>query len=166
MATIQKKQPRPKPGIRNSFEDFMIELNKRVEFELASLFVLEADNQTLRQVANKGEGIDFINRVNFPLGRGLSAWVAQKGKVVYLPDIHRGSRHGINPIRSYLSIPLEVNNKTVAVLNLGHVVPHAFDQKTVTQITAISKDLTRKIYNRTYLNYASNCPNQESSRSS
>jgi GAF domain-containing protein len=157
MATTKKMQKgakQSKSGASQSFTDFMAELNKSVDFEMGSLFVMEEDSCTLKQVATKGEGIDFINRVNFPMGKGLSAWVAQKGKPVYLPDIHRGSRHGLNPIRSYLSIPLEVNNKTIGVLNLGHVVPNAFDKKAVARIEALSKDMTRKIYNRTFLNYS------------
>ena len=129
-----------------SFDAFLTELNKNIDFEMGSLFVLENGTSTLKQVATKGVGIDFINRVHFPLGKGLSAWVAQKGKAIYLPDIHRGNRHGLNPVRSYLSIPLEVNNKTVAVLNLGHVVPNAFDKKTLARIETITKNITRKIY--------------------
>ncbi len=130
------------------FNDFMKKLNEAIEFERGSLFVLEQHSSALKKVASKGEGIDFINDVQFPLGSGLSAWVAQKGKMIYLPDIHRGSRHGLKPIRSYLSMPIEVNNKTVAVLNLGHVVPNAFDKRTFATIKAMSKNITRKVYER------------------
>ena len=154
MKTRNQKAAKRADGL--PFGKFMDELNKTIDFEMGSLFVFERESSTLKQVATKGEGIDFINRVRFPLGVGLSAWVAQKGKMVYLPDIHRGSRHGLNPIRSYLSVPLELNNRTVAVLNLGHVIPNAFDKKTFSRIETICKSLTRKIYNRTYLNYVSN----------
>lgn len=126
-------------------------LTQIVEFESGSLFLFEKDSKILKEVANKGESIDFIRAVHFPMGTGLSAWVAQKGKLIYLPDIHRGSRHGLNPVRSYLSMPLVINNKIVGVLNLGHAVPNAFDAKKIQQIESLSKEVTRKLYNQIYL---------------
>ncbi|MFQ5769468.1 MAG: GAF domain-containing protein [bacterium] len=132
-------------------QKFMEDLNKLVEFESGSLFLIDKMTYSLKEVASKGNGIDFINTVHFPLGTGLSAWVAQKGKLIYLPDIHRGSRHGENPVRSYLSMPLEINNKILGVLNLGHIIPHAFDGKEIEQIETYTKEITRKIYNHLYL---------------
>lgn len=132
---------------------FMESLHNIVEYEDGSLFLLEKDAQSLTEVASRGDGIDFISSVGFPMGKGLSAWVAQKGKMIYLPDIHRGSRHGLNPIRSYLSLPLEVNNRIIGVLNLGHVVPNAFGRRRLKKIRQFCADITREIYNRTYLSY-------------
>ncbi|MFQ5648469.1 MAG: GAF domain-containing protein [bacterium] len=133
--------------------NFMDELKQSVDYDSGSLFVFENKSQTLKEVAKKGEGIDFISSINFPLGNGLSAWVAQKGKMVYLPDIHRGSRHGLNPVRSYLSMPLEINNRIIGVLNLGHVVPNAFNDREQERIYAAAKEITRKIYNHRYLSF-------------
>jgi GAF domain-containing protein len=130
----------------------MESLNQVVEFESGSLFLFEKNSRKLKEVASKGESIDFIRTIHFPRGTGLSAWVAQKGKVIYLPDIHRGSRHGLNPVRSYLSMPLVINNKIIGVLNLGHVVPNAFGAKEIKQIESLSKEVTRKLYNLIYLN--------------
>jgi len=132
---------------------FMEELARNIEFESGSLFVCEADSQNLHEAAKSGEGIDFISSVSFPMGAGLSAWVAQKGKVIYLADIHRGSRHGLRPVRSYLSMPLETNNRVVGVLNLSHTEPNAFDGKRMETIEQLSKEVTRKIYNHKYLKF-------------
>jgi len=135
-----------------TLDNFMEELERSVEFESGSLFIYEAESRNLREVAKSGDGIDFISSVSFPMGTGLSAWVAQKGKIIYLADIHRGSRHGLRPVRSYLSIPLETNNRVVGVLNLGHTVPDAFGGKRMEKIQQLSKEVTRKIYNHKYLN--------------
>lgn len=132
-------------------QNFMDSLYQIVEFESGSLFLFEKDSQILREVVNKGESIDFIRSVHFPMGAGLSAWVAQKGKLIYLPDIHRGSRHGLNPVRSYLSMPLIVNNTIMGVLNLGHVVPNAFGATEIKQIESLGKEIGRKLYNLIYL---------------
>ena len=135
------------------FQAFLEKLHEEVEFESGSLFLLETDTQALKEVAVKGDGIDFISSVHFPMGPGLSAWVAQKCKLIYLNDIHRGSRHGQNPVRSYLSMPLEMNTKVVGVLNLGHTVPNAFDDDKMATIVGMAKEITRKIYTRKYIQY-------------
>lgn len=131
------------------FENFAGKLREQIEFESGSLFVFDSVSNSLKEVASVGDGIDFISAVNFPMGSGLSAWVAQKGKVIHLPDIHRGSRHGLNPIRSYVSVPLELNNRVIGVLNLGHVVPNAFAGCKFEVVMELSKRIARRIYNET-----------------
>lgn len=142
---------------KRGLNEFMNKLCETVEYESGSLFLF--DNNSLHEVASKGDGIDFISSVSFPMGKGLSAWVAQKGKMIYLPDIHRGSRHGLNPVRSYLSLPLELNNRIIGVLNLGHVVPNAFSRRKMKKIQAMSQEIARKIYNRLYLNFSTDGQN-------
>ena len=71
-------------------------------------------------------------------------------KIIHLPDIHRGSRHGMNPVRSYLAVPLEMNNRVVGVLNLGHISPNAFSGSNYEMILDLSRKIARKIYNQTY----------------
>ncbi|TDI87717.1 MAG: GAF domain-containing protein [Caldithrix sp.] len=132
------------------FDSFAVQLREKVEFESASLFIFDSTSDTLKEVAHVGDGIDFISAVNFPMGSGLSAWVAQKGKIIHLPDIHRGSRHGMNPVRSYLAVPLEMNNRVVGVLNLGHISPNAFSGSNYEMILDLSRKIARKIYNQTY----------------
>lgn len=144
----QEKTPR-----LQFYKNFLDELNNAVEYDSGSLFVLQSKTHTLKEVAKRGDGIDFISSIDFPMGSGLSAWVAQKGKIIYLADIHRGSRHGLNPVRSYLSMPLENNNRIVGVLNLGHVIPNAFEREEMITISTLTKDLARKIYNHTYLHF-------------
>ena len=67
-------------SIKVEFEKYMAELNWKLQFESATLFLVENETQTLKEIAHFGEGIDFINKVHFSMGCGLSAWVAQKGK--------------------------------------------------------------------------------------
>lgn len=139
-------------NLKNDLKRLMNDLKESVAYEASSLFVLDDHTQKLKEIIKRGEGIDFINSVHFSMGKGLSAWVAQKGQQIYLPDIHRGSRHGLNPIRSYLSIPLEINEKVVGVLNLGHTVPNAFDTCLQT-INTICQQAARKIYHHYYIDY-------------
>jgi GAF domain-containing protein len=135
------------------FQKYIDNLYEQVEFKSGSLYYIDRTSQSLHEIAKRGEGVDFISAVSFPMGSGLSAWVAQKGKKIYLDDIHRGSRHGLNPVRSYLSLPLELNTKIVGVLNLAHVIPNAFGPAKFKIIESTSREIARKIYNMVYLNY-------------
>lgn len=136
------------------FQEFMDELSRLVEFETGSLFLYDEESKTLKEIARKGDGLDFISSVRFPLGAGLSAWVAQRGRLIYLPDIHRGSRHGENPVRSFLSMPIEINSKIFGALNLGHGTPNAFREEQLKRIEGWSKETIRKIINRKYLKFS------------
>ena len=133
--------------MRELIRNYLEKLKQEADFESGSLFLIDPGSQRLKEVARVGDGIDFISAVKFPMGCGLSAWVAQKGKLIYLPDIHRGSRQGENPVRSYLSIPLEINNKVVGVLNLGHIEPYAFEEK-IEPIKSLCRELVAKLHNR------------------
>ena len=112
-----------------TFGEVLQKLAHTVDFRSASLYVMSPDSGCLRCVAEHGDGINFIEGVKFANGPGLSAWVAQKRRTIHLADIHRGSRHGHEPIRSYLAMPIYVDDEVAAVLNLGHVLPNAFSEK-------------------------------------
>lgn len=139
-------------SLETAISKFMTNLKKSVDFDSGSLFIFYDGIESLQEVVRTGDGIDFISSVRFPMGTGLSAWVAQQGQLIYLSDIHRGSRHGLNPIRSYLSLPIEINDRVVAVLNLSHLIPHAFGENILKTIQTMSKKIARKIYNNMYLN--------------
>lgn len=131
--------------LHSSYYQTAIEsLSKEIEFTCCSLFVFDDTENRLRCVAKLGDGINFIERFRFGLGPGLSAWVAQKRRPVHLPDIHRGSRHGHNPLRCYLSIPILLEGELLGVLNLAHVVPHAFDDH-LTRVDAFARNLALRL---------------------
>jgi GAF domain-containing protein len=134
--TVNRLSAKP-AGITHEFERVSIQgfhdalelLHKAVDFCGASIFVAQSENGFMKCVAEYGEGANFIDRIQFESGSGLTAWVAQRRRPVHLPNIHRGSRHGQSPIRSYLSMPIYCEEKVVGVLNIAHVVPNAFSRQ-------------------------------------
>jgi len=135
-------------NIEKVLTNFLNELNETIDYESGSVFVYDGETSSLKEASKIGDGIDFISSIHFPMGSGLSAWVAQRGQLIYLDDIHRGSRHGMKPIRSYLSMPLEFNDELVGVLNLSHIVPNAFNDDKMNTIKTMGKRIARTIHNQ------------------
>jgi putative methionine-R-sulfoxide reductase with GAF domain len=137
-------------GLRSPVVDqnnlILNELRQVVDFKWATIFLYDEVTRRLKIVAQVGDGIDFINRINFSLGNGLSAWVAQKKRLVHLPDIHRGTRHEHHPVRSFISMPLMQGNSVVGVLNLAHVFPNAFGCKELQILENLKEEIVTKIY--------------------
>ena len=122
------------------------ELRQVVDFKWATIFMYDRGTGKLKVVAQSGDGIDFINRINFSMGAGLSAWVAQKNRLVHLPDIHRGTRHEHHPVRSFVSMPLLRGESVVGVLNLAHVFPNAFGYKELQILENLKEEIVTKIF--------------------
>jgi len=131
------------------------ELARKVAFEVATVYAYSKREKNLCKIADYGGGVNFIERIRFDHGYGLSAWVAQKQKPVYLPDIHRGSRHGYSPIRSYLSLPILIEDELAGVINFAHVKPHAFERKSMILIKNFAETLKPifRLYQRHQVTY-------------
>ena len=127
----------------------MERLQKQVDFEWGTLFLYSEGSGKLEVVAQMGDGLDFINSFGFHLGRGLSAWVAQRRKVVNLQNIHRGRRHGHHPVRSFVSLPITAKDKPIGVLTLGHVYPNAFSDREFETLETFVREIAKLAANET-----------------
>jgi GAF domain-containing protein len=116
-----------------------------IDFQFATLLLSDPETNQLRVVAQKGDEANFIDSIHFPLGMGLSAWIAQKKRTIHLPDIHRGTRHSHHPVRSFLAIPIILGNEGIGVLSLGHVHPNAFGEKEIEALTAFLEKMAQRI---------------------
>ncbi len=114
--------------LHEGFRESLKALSEKVEFDVASLYVYLKHQKCLRKMADFRGGVNFIERIRFDHGYGLSAWVAKNQQQIYLPDIHRGSRHGHAPVRSYLSMPVLIQDELVGVVNFAHIKPNAFER--------------------------------------
>ncbi|MBN1349145.1 GAF domain-containing protein [candidate division KSB1 bacterium] len=134
-----------KKNCENPFQKILYHLRVSVDYEWATLYSINQKTGKLNMLARAGEGIDFIEIVQFPMGSGLSAWVAQKKKMVHLPDIHRSSRHGHHPIRSFISMPLVIREKGIVVLNMAHIYPNAFSEKEINMLQVLTRDIAMEL---------------------
>ncbi len=111
------------------FAALLATLQHAVPFEGGTLFLLDPATQRLESVATRGEYTDLIEGVTFQLGTGFSAWVAREKKPVLLSNVHRTVQPAIRAVRSFLCVPLLVQDELVGVVNLSDSTPGAFTEE-------------------------------------
>lgn len=111
------------------FAALLATLQHAVPFEGGTLFLLDLETQKLEPVATRGCYTDLIEGVNFQLGSGFSAWVAREKKPVLLANVHRTVQPAIPAVRSFLCVPLLVQDQLVGVVNLSDTKPGAFTEE-------------------------------------
>lgn len=111
--------------------------------ENATLFLLDPDNQRLHARATRGLPVNLMDHIPFERGTGVSAWVAQERKQLYIPDLTRETRllnvELIPPrIRSFLSVPMTARDRVIGVLNISHSLPDAFTPEHMRLLTTLA----------------------------
>ncbi len=102
-------------------------LNQLMPHKYATIFLLNPDEKKIQLVAQRGKAIDLIRLVEFEFGRGFSAWIAKERKTVYLNNLHKEMLYHSKTLRSFLSMPLLLENDLVGVINFGDEEADAFD---------------------------------------
>ncbi len=123
-----------------AFEKVLNLIGRSVEYSRASLFLLDRRTSQMREVASVGKRIDLIDFVRFDAGAGLSAWVAKEKRPVLLSNLHR--KRGGETVKSFLAIPLILNDELFGVMNLGHIRAHAFEAGDVELLRLVSAPIT------------------------
>lgn len=97
-------------------------VRRAVAFEHGTLYLSESRSGRLIPVAIRGHRIDLADQVRFARGPGLSAWVAQEGRPVVIPDpalaIDR-SPFADTGLRAFLAFPLVHSGVVVGVVALA-----------------------------------------------
>lgn len=128
-----------------TFDDILHYIKDNVDYNAASLLLFGESRKKLKTVAKYGEGCNLIRGMNFKMGSGLSAWLAQKKRTICLSDIHRGARHGHNPIRSVIAVPILYHDDVIGFLNLAHVIPNAYGPNEEKKLLNLTQSLASQI---------------------
>ena len=115
--------------------DAMLQVRRGVPFENATLFLFNRETRALEEAVTIGERVDLIGHVRFERGSGFSSWVAEQKKPVLLNDLHREGGSEAPSVRSFLSVPVVVQGEVVAVINVCHSRPGAFDEESAKRIS-------------------------------
>jgi diguanylate cyclase (GGDEF)-like protein len=122
------------PDPVEAFHQTLVQIRTVVPFENATLFLWNRESQGLDEVVSVGARVDLIGHVRFGRGAGFSSWVAQQRRPVLLNDLHREGGPDSVALRSFLSVPILVQNEVVGVINMSHSRPSAFEEETVARV--------------------------------
>ncbi|MEK7347453.1 MAG: sensor domain-containing diguanylate cyclase [Candidatus Eisenbacteria bacterium] len=117
-----------------AFTESLKQIGTAISYENATLFLMDRDSGKLEPAAVVGEHVDMVQHVRFERGNGFSAWVAQQRKPVVLNDLHREGGCEAPTMRSFLSVPLIVQNEVFGVINLSHSRASAFDEESAKRV--------------------------------
>ncbi|MGH2437038.1 MAG: GAF domain-containing protein, partial [bacterium] len=104
-----------------SYRRFLDLVQRAIPFEYGTLYVTDWDVGGLVPVAILGSRVDLAEPVRFARGNGVSAWVAQEGRPVVIPDPEQQNEAPITAgsVRAYLAFPLVQNGTISGVVALA-----------------------------------------------
>jgi two-component system nitrate/nitrite sensor histidine kinase NarX len=104
--------------------------------------------------AEAGAYADALQSVKIRLGEGSWGWVAQQGEIHWAPDIrsdpHFMIDHGIENIRSHLSIPMKTKDEVIGVLSAASNHINAFDESDVILLQSLAHQAAVAVENIRY----------------
>ncbi len=120
-------------------------LSGAIAFTGGSIALITPD-QELEIVATHGEIDDAARRVRLPVGQGISGWVAAHGQPYLSNDLDRedtvrpaGRDVGTNRlIRSYIAVPLLVEERPIGILQLNSPERDAFTAEDLTLLAQVA----------------------------
>jgi len=123
-------------GEEKCLEKCLSALRDVIPFQNGALFVLREDTGKLELEATIGYPQDLIESVKFDLGQGLSAWAAREKKSIFVRELTRPEKEGLERLGSFLAVPIIAGARSVGVITMGHSQPGAFisDHKRILQL--------------------------------
>lgn len=134
-----------------SYEEILKSVGRVIDFRSASLFMFSRETRKLDEICTIGHRVDLIDFVEFDMGLGISAWVAQKRRPILLNNL-RKSKGGVH-IRSFLSVPVVYGKEIIGVINLAHDEPEAFtrrDSDVLGIVSTLFALLSERIYRKKF----------------
>jgi len=123
--------------LSESFIDEMIRgIRNEVGFQWISLYWVRDVDGSLEEVGITEHGFNMINDIQFENGNGLAGWVAKYQRPIVLRYVHRGQRFRSNPIKSFMCVPIIWEGKTKGVVNLGHITPNHYSDRSLKRLLA------------------------------
>ncbi len=159
---------REKPFIAKALLETSIDLTKARDFDtiagilfdfiqqivpisMAVLYVLESDGQTLKPRACRGTKLENLLKRNlFHLGEGGVGYVGREKKALLLTDAEKSTDlpiqirqvKGEDPIiRSFMAVPLIVNNRLTGVLSVSTSEPNRYTMHDVELVSIVANQV-------------------------
>ncbi|MFQ3619558.1 MAG: ATP-binding protein [Spirochaetales bacterium] len=146
--SIDLSQARDFDTIAGILFDFIQQI---VPISMAVLYVLESDGQTLKPRACRGTRLENLLKRNlFHLGEGGVGYVGREKKALLLTDAERTTHlpiqirqvKGEDPvIRSFMAVPLIVNNRLTGVLSVSSSEPNRYTLHEVELVSIVANQV-------------------------
>jgi phosphotransferase system enzyme I (PtsP) len=126
---------------------------RRMQTDVCSIYLLDADNETLRLQASKGLSRKAVGKVTLRIGEGLTGMAAQKRHVIAIeePQEHPSYRYfketGEERFHSFLGIPLFDRNNPLGVIVLQTKTPRQFSKDEISALSTIAFQITSIVVN-------------------
>lgn len=126
---------------------------KRMRSDVCSIYLLDADNETLRLQASKGLSRKAVGKVTLRIGEGLTGMAAQKRHAIAIeePQEHPSYRYfketGEERFHSFLGIPLFDRNNPLGVIVLQTKTPRQFSKEEISALSTIAFQITSIVVN-------------------
>jgi len=119
--------------------NFVTEL---VRCDSCFIYIVQGDQLVLR--ASRNPHAELINRLNLPMGQGITGWVAEHGEPVAIGShAWTDSRFRMfsdlpeDKYEAFLSVPILCRSRVVGVINLQHRKPHEHSEREIRVIATI-----------------------------
>ena len=133
-------------SIREGFEEVLetvLEVTRGlVPVGHAAILLMDPKNRSLRVHASEGYQ-DGVERLDIPLGRGITGRAAEIGKpqVVHEIEIERDYLPGVPGARSEIALPLIAEGQVIGVLNCESPEPNAYQEEHVRTLSVVAQHL-------------------------
>ncbi|MDH5719508.1 MAG: SpoIIE family protein phosphatase [Spirochaetia bacterium] len=99
--------------------------SKLTEADIASIFLINKEENVLEFAATTDPNHEKLEKIKVPMGKGISGYVAETGKIVNTADVQNDARFYKNvdhitgeTTKSYLCVPLKVRDEIIGTAQL------------------------------------------------
>ncbi|MBD3401829.1 GAF domain-containing protein [candidate division GN15 bacterium] len=140
-AACRGKSPTP-----TTFADILKLIQKILPFDGATLYLKNDSAERFDEVVSLGERVEPISFLKIGQGKGITGWAAASKKPVLLADRpETNAFEGEVVFRSFMSLPLLIDNDVLGVLNIGCHRAKAYEHKDVRLMTVVADQLAISI---------------------
>lgn len=116
-----------------------------------TLFLLEESEKDgaewLEAKATRGSVVNLLDHITFARGQGVAGWVASRGQLLHIADLtQEANLLGIERmplrVRSFVAMPLRVQDRAVGVLNVSHAQAYAFPPYEMQMIATLAEQIS------------------------
>ncbi len=121
-------------------------VEKLVPCNMTVIYKINKERKDLEVVSCRGSDVNKMKkRVAFKIGEGCVGWVAKEKKALIIEDVMDSNEIQVRQfydedpiIRSFLAVPLIVENRLVGILSVSYSKPYDYKENDVEMITIIA----------------------------